>query len=38
MLVGRGRVNGGDEDEGIGLMVFINVKEIDDENCYNCFT
>jgi hypothetical protein len=29
VLIGRGRVNGGDKDEGVGLMGFIYIKEID---------
>jgi hypothetical protein len=29
VLVGRSRINGGDEDEGIGLMSFIYIKEIE---------
>jgi hypothetical protein len=28
VLVGRGRVNGGDEDEGIGLMGFLYINEV----------
>jgi hypothetical protein len=27
VLAGRGRVNGGNEDEGRGLMGFIYIKE-----------
>jgi hypothetical protein len=29
VFVRRGRVNGRDEDEGIGLMGFVYIKEIE---------
>jgi hypothetical protein len=35
--MGKGRVNEGDEGEGIWLMGFIYIHEIENETSCNCF-
>jgi hypothetical protein len=37
VLVGGGMVNGGDESEGIWLIGFMYLYEIEHENAFNCF-